>query len=329
MNWSLGSSELTVFHALCGAEGERQAHGKGLAAKLGLPQSAVSRCLKSLAEKKLATVSRNGKRNDAAVSDAPHALALKEFFAANPHVEPKILAHSGMRALSGLLFPGASVARVKKTGFLAEITARRALSKLRDAGVVGRKSPTNYFLLLPGLEKAVGEYVSFAATQAAKGAPGSVIAKGPYGLLRTSSENVPGLMQPTGLGALQEFGVKIIQTGFKDYYYNVFGQVKKPGLEEAITHALIRAASINSTRETSYALLALHKNRGKIGEETFLAAAGDLGAETTARQALDFAKAFAEGRKIPAPIAGQNSARAGEPGFPSLEEFGELVKQYG
>ncbi|MFQ5406299.1 MAG: hypothetical protein ACE5DI_04035 [Candidatus Micrarchaeia archaeon] len=326
--WCLGSSQLKVFRMLCGLETARREYGKSLATGLGVSESVVSRSLKSLAEKKLVVVSRSGKRNQTVVSDAPHALALKAFLAASPHVSESVLAHSNIRVLSGLLFPNASVARVKRLGFLPEITVRRVLCKLLDAGVVGRRSPTDYYILLPGLKKAVGEYVSFAVMQSGQDVPGSLVVRGPFGFLRTTSaERASSLMKPTGLSVLNKFGVEIVQTDFKDYYYNVFGTVKKPGLEKAVVHALLRSTALPSAREASYALLALYKNRGNVDKEKFLAIAGDLGVESIARQALVFVKAFAGGRKAPAWL--EEDFQTAEGLFPVVEDFRELVTQYG
>jgi len=326
MIWGLGSLELRVFKTLCSEpQGD---YGKSMASHLGLKESAVSRALTALAGKKLVVLERSGKRKLAVVSDASHALALKAFFVACPHVDAGVLAHSSIRVLSGLLFPNASVARVRRVGFLREITVRRVLSKLLDAGVVGRRSANDYYILLPLLQKAVEEYVSFAVMQSKQDVNGSLISRGPYGFIRTGAEKVPSFMTPTGLSVLSEFGVKVIQTDFEDYYYNVFGSVKRPCLEEAIVHALLRSTLLPSAREASYALLALHKNKKKVSEEKFFVVAGDLGVEGAARQSLEFVDAFAAGHEIKHSV-GDDFLRVRGPVFPGFEEFKELIAQYG
>jgi predicted transcriptional regulator len=344
LDWRLGYSELVVFKALCGSSsagkegsdyGEKPEYGKGLASRLSVPESVVSRALNSLAEKKLVVLSRDGKRKSVVVSDAPHALALTAFFAARPYFDARLLAFSSVRVLSGLLFPNSSVARVKRVSFLPEITVRRVLSKLLDAGVVGRRGSSDYFILMPELEKAVCELVSFAVTQARNNAGGitaggSLVVRGPFGFLRTSAvnESIPRFAKPTGLSVLNEFGVRVIQTDFKDYYYNVFGVVGKPSLEEAVVHVLLRSTLSASAREASYALLALQKNKKKVNAKKLLVAASDLGVEQVARQALDFVDAFTENREIKW-LIGEDFPRVEGPVFPSFEEFKELVKQYG
>lgn len=326
MSLGLGLLELRVFETLC--FGPQSEYGKNLASRSGLKESSVSRALKALAGKKLVALERKGKRKFAAVSDAPHALALKAFFAAYPHVDAGVLAYSSIRVLSGLLFPNASVARVKRVGFVKEITVRRVLAKLLDAGIVGRRNASDYYILLPFLRKAVEEHVSFAVTQSKREVNGSLVSRGPYGFIRTSAE-VPKFMKPTGLSVLSEFGVKVIQTDFKDYYYNVFGVVKKPSLEEAVAHVLLRSTLLPSSREASYALLALHKNRKKFNEKKFLAVASDLGAESAARQSLGFVENFITGHEEAEPSIAANFLRVEGPIFPSVEEFRELVKEYG
>ncbi len=354
LGWGISNSELVVFKALCGSTnaasagskgGERGAakisdYGKSLASRLDASESVVSRALNSLAEKKLVLLNRNGKRKNAAISDAPHALAFKAFFAARPYFDERLLAFSSIRVLSGLLFPNASVARVKRASFLPEITIRRVLSKLLDAGAIGRRGSSDYFILMPELKTAVSEYVSFAVTQvtqnALQNAGGSLIARGPYGFLRTSAagesiQRFPRFAKPTGLSVLNEFGVSVIQTDFKDYYYNVFGVVGKPSLEDAVVHVLLRSTLSPSAREASYALLVLHKNKKKVNAKKLLMVAGDLGVEQAARQALDFVDSFdsfVEGREIKS-LAGEGFPRVEGPVFPSVEEFKELVKEYG
>jgi hypothetical protein len=142
------------------------------------------------------------------------------------------------------------------------------------------------------------------------------------------NESIPRFAKPTGLSVLNEFGVRVIQTDFKDYYYNVFGVVGKPSLEEAVVHVLLRSTLSASAREASYALLALQKNKKKVNAKKLLVAASDLGVEQVARQALDFVDAFTENREIKW-LIGEDFPRVEGPVFPSFEEFKELVKQYG
>ena len=308
MNWNFGVSEIVVLNEVLK---EESSSVKALAIKTSLSGSVVSRALNSLSGKGM-IVLRRGKTKTASVSDAPHAQAFKSLFLTYPYIDFSILSHNNMRVLSGLVFPNASVARVERTSVIPQPTIRRILSSLLQKALVGRKSINNYFITLPELQNAVIEYSSFIVRK--NSVAGSLITRGFHGFLRTNSAKIPELMKPTGLSVLNRFGIGIIQTDFKDYYYHAFKKVKNPSIEEVIIHALIRAEHSNNSRENSYALLALHKNFGKINVGKFLEVAGALNAILIARRSLEFVKGFAVEKQY------LNESK-------SLE-FRELVEQY-
>ncbi|MCL5011501.1 MAG: MarR family transcriptional regulator [Candidatus Marsarchaeota archaeon] len=311
MSWNFGVSEILVLREV--VRQEKPSSVKALSIKTRLSDTVVSRALKELSSKGM-VFSKRKKTKIISISDAPHAQAFKSLFLTYPYIDFRILSHYNIRVLAGLVFPNASVARVERISLLPKVTVRRLLARLLQNALVGRKGSNDYFITLPELQSAVSEYCAFIARKN-DDVPGGLITRGFYGFLRTDSARIPSFMKPTGLSVLNEFGVAVIQTDFKDYYYNVFKKVRKPCIEEAVIHALIRAEHSKNSRENSYALLALHKNLKRVNVVKFLEIAGDLNATQTAGQSLEFVQGFAT-----KPLMHDEISK-------NLE-FRELVKEY-
>jgi DNA-binding MarR family transcriptional regulator len=311
------SSELVVFKAVL-QPGEKPWHVKTIAVKTGLSEAVVSRAVTALSEKGLIFSTRK-KFREVSISEAPHAQAFRALFLSRPYIDFRVLDYYNMRVLSGLVFGNASVARVKRLAFLPEVTVRRVIRVLLNKALVGRRGPAGYYIIIPEVEKAVSEYVSFAVRAAGKGASGLVVTRGFYGFVRANAV-VPEFMKPTGLSVLNRFGVGVVQTDFRDYYYNILKKVKEPCVEEAVIHSLIMSNS--SVRENSYALLALHKNFDKINVKKFLEIAGDLNAVQIARRAIEFVENSSKKAE------GLEASELTASDFPSFSEFSEMVKRY-
>ncbi|MFH1200603.1 MAG: MarR family transcriptional regulator [Candidatus Micrarchaeota archaeon] len=329
MLFGLRRNEILAFCELCRAGGGQVTIG-GLAESLGWSKSVASRAANGLAGKGLAQLRRDGQRKLLAVSKSANAVAaLKELLAAYPHIAfQDLLAGSSMRVLCGLLFAPASVAAVAMRGRLPQITVRRVLAKLLERGLVGRRRPGEYSIALPGLSGFVLAYCAFAVDAARGAVFGSLIVRGANGLLRTSSPAVPKSMVLTGVSVFGKYGIGIVATDYRDYYFNAFGKPGKPGVEEAVVHALLRSTVMASGREVSYALLVLCKNRKRIDGGRLLECARDFGVESDARQALEFVDCVLSGRPVRKPLVDFGNRVEG-PLFPGEEEFKELVRQYG
>ena len=133
-------------------------------------------------------------------------------------------------------------------------------------------------------------------------------------------------MVPTGLSVFSNYGVKLIETDFKDYYYNLLKPVKKLSLEEVLIHALVRLMLVSSSREISYTLLVIAKNRKKLNEKRFLETARDWGVESSAKQCIEFVNAVLVGKEV-AKQAVNFGMGVELPAFPDVVEFNELLTQ--
>jgi hypothetical protein len=135
-------------------------------------------------------------------------------------------------------------------------------------------------------------------------------------------------MAPTGISVFHHYGIKIIQTDSRDYYFNAFDE--KPGppsMEDAVVHALTWTVMNSSARETAYAMLVIFKNWEKFDRVAFEKTAAEWGVPSIAQRCITLVEAFVQGKQWPEPLI-QNFPRVEGPIFPTWEEFGELVKQY-
>lgn len=325
--FGLRGGEVVAFGELCNRV-EPITVG-GLAASLGWSKSAVSRAVSGLASKGLAEVQRTGRSKRVLPSKTAHSAALKELLASYPHVAfDELLAGSALRVLSGMIFAPASVVQIARRSFTPEITVRRVLAKLLERGLIFRRRQGAYEIALQGLDEFVQAYAAISLEAERSGVSGSLIVRGANGLLRTSSPSVPKSMVLTGLSAFGRYGVSVVQTDFRDYYFNAFGKPHRLGIEEVVIHAILRSTAVSSGREVSFALLVLYKNRKKINEVRLFECAGDFGAEYAVKHSWEFVDCVISGKPVPKSLADFGS-KTGGPLLPDAEEFRELVRQYG
>ena len=324
MKLSLRRSEIQAFKALCLKENEGVSI-VGLASSLGKSKSFTSRIVGSLVEKGFVELTRQGKKKTVKISPAQHAVMLKELLASNPHILfEDILQGAAVQVLTGLLYSSASVEAISTTTFSPEVTVRVVLMRMLDRGGVARQKPGVYSIVLPRLRDFIESYIRFAVEAKRTGVQGSLIICGASGLIRTSEAEIPAFMVSTGLNAFGKFGVKLIQTDFKDYYFNILKPVKKPSFEEVLVHSLVRAKLVSSSRELSYVLLVIAKNRKTLNQARFFNVARQYSVESSAKQCIEFVDAVLAGKEIPKPLVviGEGTA------FPDETEFTELLKQY-
>ncbi len=330
MNFGLGKRELVLLRMLAATSGS---HSPALtmtacAAKMNISVAAVSRATASLQAKGFIEIERDGKRKHVRFSGVIHAIAFSELQAANPQTPLEdVLSGSSIRVLSGMLRPPVSVETISRLSRTPEITARRALKKLLDRGMVSRAKPTEYAIFLPNLAGFVAAYSEFELRKRCAGMRGILNPWWPNAVFRTP-QTPPAFMTPTGISVFHEHGIKIIQTEARDYYFNAFtDKPRPPTMEEAVVHALTWTVKNSSARETAYAMLVMQKNWKKFDRFSFQQSAADWGIPSIADRCITLVEAFVHDQQWPEPLI-QNFQRVEGPIFPSRDEFGELVKQY-
>ncbi len=324
--FNLGSVELSALVALCGVSEGKLAVSE-LAVRMGADESAATRAVQSLEEKQFVTTVR-ARRKEVSRSTSAHASAFEALLALHPHVDfAEVLAHSSLRVLSAFTGRPCSVEKIARISRLPVVTVRRAVSKLMGRGILVRQTPGEYQIALSSLalQNFVQAYAVFAIRR--KAWQGSLICVGPNALVRTERA-LPFGFALTGVSVLHRFGVPVVQTDYRDYWFNLFvGSPLEPSLEEAVVHALARSTILSSAREASYALLVLLKNWAKLDKQAFLKAAEDYNVTDAVERSISFVQGFILGLPMPQPPV-QGFASRGGPLFPSVEEFRELVKQY-
>ena len=250
MNFALGTRELLLLQLLCAFDSSAPSYSLSEAAKkMGVSVPVVSRVAASLDEKGFLELKREGKRKIIYFSKAPHATAFIELAGGNPHVAlEKILSDSSVRVLSGMLHPPVSVEAISRTTRTPEITVRRTLAKLLEKGIVVRMKPAEYGIALPRLHDFIEKYAEYVLRSRISRLRGALNPWWPNALFRTT-EQPKDFMVPTGISIFNKYGIKLIQTDFRDYYFSAFdGKPKQPTLEEAVVHALTWTVRNSSAR---------------------------------------------------------------------------------
>ncbi|MFA6330079.1 MAG: helix-turn-helix domain-containing protein [Candidatus Micrarchaeia archaeon] len=272
-----------------------------LALGLNISKSAVSRAVASL-EKKGLVESKKGRRKDVQVARSVSARPFEEFINANPSVDfARVFENSNLQVLAALCFrESSSFKSIIRTTGLTQVTARRSISSLSNAGIIARR-PGGYAILLPGLSNCVLEYLRVVLV-AREGTIGSFLQAGPYAFIRT---NRPVGFVPTGLSAFPKYGVPLVVDS-NDYVLNAFFNPKAPRLEDAVLHGLFRVKLNASSREASYCLLAIAKNWRKFNWGLFVEHSQDYALENEAQQCKSFFDGFSSflfnGKKVSEPI---------------------------
>ena len=323
MKFGLSSLELRVLSALASGGSKPIV---GVARVLGRSKSVASRVVKSLVQKGFLQAVRLGKRKEAGFAVTQHARAFKELIAVNSHANVELaLSYSGLRVLCGLLYLPSSVEEVARLSNTPVVTVRRVLTRLLNYGFIVRLKPGAYRIVLPNLSEFVQAYAAYFLDSLRNSVSGSLFCYGLHGLLRTTEVNVPNFMVLTGVSVFHNYGVSIIQTDYRDYYFNAF--VEKPrklSIEEVVVHALARAVLVKSSREVSYSMLVVYKNLENLNQELFFKTAREFGVLENAQQCLKLVKEFKAG------VRWQESLV--EPSVldlhPSWLDFEELVAKY-
>lgn len=329
MKFGFGSRELLLLQLLYSPNSTVATYSVSDAAReMGISVPVVSRVASSLAEKGFLEVKRKGKRKVISFSNTPHATALLQLAAENQHVAlEKALSDASIRVLSGMLYPPSSVEAISRITRTPEITVRRTLAKLLEKGVIARPKLTEYRIILPRLHDFIEEYSKSFLRSRIAGLKGVFNPWWPNAVFRTAEQSTE-FMTPTGISVFHKYGIKLIQMDSRDYYFNAFDdKAKQPTLEEAVIHALTWTVKNSSARETSYAMLVIHKNWKKFDKEKFDEIAKEWGVQSIAERCVKLVDGFVRNEKWKEPTF-KELPRAEGPVFPSWEEFEELVKQY-
>lgn len=287
MSFSLGATELKAFNLITLSSAGVTVNE--LAVSLGVSKSFCSKIVAKLKTSDLLDIKNSGKNKLTHVSNSAVASALKQLISLNSHVDfGFVLTSSGVKVLIALSSVNCSAKQISAVTGMSLITTRRTITKLLNLGVLKKPRHSLFSITLPGLKEFVAILASNLAQKKIK-VNGSVLTFGAECLIRTR-QLIGKIALSTGLSAFYKYGVEIVETKEKDYYFNLFAEVKNIKMEEAIVHALARARLINSYREVSYALLVIGKNYKKFKLELFKETAACFGIEKQALNYFEFVK---------------------------------------
>jgi DNA-binding MarR family transcriptional regulator len=300
-----------------------------LALGLRISKSAISRSVSSL-EKKGLVESKKGRRKELQIARSVSARPFEELMTANPFIDfSTVFQNSNFRALSALCFrESASFKSIIRTTGLKEITARRALFALANAGMIRRQN-NQYGILLPALKASVQEYLRVLMMRR-EGVVGSAfVSVGPNGFVR-SDKDLSYVFTQTGLSVFPKYGISLVSEN-GDYVFNEFFKPKPPNKEDAVLHALARFAYDPSTREVSYCLLVIAKNWRTFNWERFFEHSEDYNLSEDAKKCRMFFQHFAEFLRKERDNSDRItlSTGLGTLNYPDFESFSELCDQYG
>ena len=296
-----------------------------LAGKMAVSCAQVSRAVASLEKKEFVTAARS-RQKLVQFSSAGHASAFLYLLGLHPHVDfVSTLSNSSLRVLSAFTGSAIAIEQMARISRTPTVTVRRTVSKLMERGILVRQEKNQYQLALSGLQTFVQAYATHSLQE--KAGVDGLICCGPNAVLRTKTP-IPRRFELTGVSIFYRFGVPIVQTDFQDYWFNLFdSKTKKPSLEEAVVHALVRSTLISSGREVSYAMLVLYNNWKKVDQKQLLQTAQDYCIESDARHCVNLVEKLVLGGRWPEPLV-QGFRKVGGPRYPGFEEFQELVTQY-
>ncbi len=216
-----------------------------LAEKLGAKPSFVSRVLKSLAAKGLATIEKQATLRIARLSTASHAQAFKKL--SDSRMASRMedwLSGYAMGILVVASGNGATPSLLLDEAGCSATTLYKSLKLLASAGTIKRKRGIVEITdkLLREFTDAYADNLQLVAQRSARGRNISIRVR-KHVVIRTDATEVPPHFTQTGLSALANNGLEAMLTSFRDFYFNLGGQKRNVSLEESFIHALLLTTS--------------------------------------------------------------------------------------
>ncbi len=320
MDFGLSKVDLRVLALLCTSN---SLSVKDIAVKLNISNAVVSRSVRSLFEQDFIVFTRS-RRKLVSLSGSSHASSFKVLVSFENHIDfSKVLDGGSLRVLSGLLYCN-SVREVSEVTSVPEVTVRRVLMKLRYGAIVFKKGVSDYVIRLDLVRNFVEVYCNYFLNNKIEGLNGSLICRGPLGLLY-SKDNPLDFLVLTGTSVFHEYGIQLILTRQREYYFNLFKEKTKLSLEDVLVHALTRSVVEESSRSLNYVLLVLNKNFKKINKNKFLIISKKFGIKKEGGNCLKLIEDFKKGKEWSEEL---HDEFAKHKQFFSRTEFQELVNQY-
>lgn len=214
----------------------------GLAAALGVKPAFVSRLLRSLNEKGLITIEKQGTSKIISLSSASHSQAFKRLFSSRPQSDIENWLSGKAIAILIPLTPNYTLS-AKELLQESNCSLGTLLNVRKKLGGVGALVKINDKYTIPDqlVKEFITQYADNLQLLMQKDLTGFSISKriGKHILIKTESLNIPVYFIQTGINRLVAEGLQIIQTNRNEYYFNLNEEKRKISIEEAVVHALV------------------------------------------------------------------------------------------
>jgi DNA-binding MarR family transcriptional regulator len=273
--------------------------------KLGLSLNGTSKIVKSLKENGFINAERKGKKKIIRLSEAKHAQLFKKITKEYEHIDfAELLSGSALEVIY-LLDERKSASEIAKELGTHRRNIHRILRKLMDRGVVGRdESKYNLLGEFRVLQIFAKEFYSYVHSKLASEFSSDAVVVWQNlreFIIRTDREEGAGNFRLTGPDRFGEFGVPLLTTKAKYYFYSQ--EKEKLDLEDILIHTLL--IEPKSTSTVTYCLVLLAKQRKKIDMGKLLKLASKYKIKDRVQPLFDYIESKGRRRKRHYPYWGE------------------------
>jgi len=260
MPLKLSKSEIRALREVC----LQECTVSELAVLLGKKESFMSRVLRSLAEKGLVEIKKEGVKKIVRLSVASHAQTFKLLSDSRP--DAKIEKWLSGFALDILVVSadGAETSLILEETGCTAATLYKVLNSMLSAGVLlwknGRVEITDE--LLKKFVNSYADNLQLMIQRNAKGFNTSIRVRKNV-VLRTDAKDVPPYFTQTGLPALAKSGLEATLTSYNDFYFNLDRQKRDLSTEESFIHALL-LTTLQQHQDTPVLAIFYAKNKSRL-----------------------------------------------------------------
>lgn len=262
MKLELGKQELKVLEEL--AFGEYRNISE-LAEALGRSPGRVSKVLRSLGEKGFVEKRKKGVSREVHLSGYKHAVSFKRMASQHPHMKFDELLHgSALEMLLPLTYGKFKAREIAGLAGVSGVTVKRRLKELKEKGVVVREEGL-YSIgpFYPWLADFIQEFQSSINWNLARSFSKTAVVlweRGKEFLMKAEEEKEVENFFPTCYEKMSGFGVNLVLTGSRYYFYSPRRERLRP--EDVALHTLYLE---KTPRNILYVLLLLAKNPPEWG----------------------------------------------------------------
>ncbi|MFQ5976157.1 MAG: winged helix-turn-helix domain-containing protein [Candidatus Hydrothermarchaeales archaeon] len=279
MKLELSALQIMILKELCADE---YRNISGLAGALDKSLTRVSIAIKDLEKKGFVETQKIGISKQLDISSNKHAVSFKIMAAQYPHLHlEKLLSGSALQILLPLTYrQKLRLEEIEKLSGCSERTLRRVVKGLKEFGIMVVDENFSYSIgsFYFRLSEFIRDFQGYLNLRLALSFSNTAVIlwqQGKEFLIKALAEKKVECFFPTGYEKLSDYGIQLILTGSRYYFYSPFK--KKLGVEDAALHTL--SLEPESPRNVLYVLMIVAKNIGKIDRDYLRSEAAKFGLE--------------------------------------------------